>query len=306
MDDGDRLQAAGDLKSALERYRAAHEIMHVPTTGLELARAQAKLGMLVEARRTAIEVANMPVAANEPGVFGEARKAAARLADELEPRVPSLSVVVTPAGLDYALTIDEVALPASARALPFKTNPGEHTLSVQALGYLTTRQSVRLGEAERRSLAMALAPDPQQQVLVMPGAVVPRATDPESPFTSKPAQPVDDPGKAGRLRGFIGLGAGGAFLIAGGVLGVVSLAQTSDIKDRCRNDRCPPDQKDDISRANTLANLSNVGLIVGGLGVGYGLFELLTHWNWNPGETSERASLSLAPEGPGLRLRGQW
>src|ERR1700712_2316495 len=60
MDDGDRLLANAKLPEALERYRAAHAIMHVPTTGVDLARVQARLGLLVEARATAMEVGNLP------------------------------------------------------------------------------------------------------------------------------------------------------------------------------------------------------------------------------------------------------
>jgi hypothetical protein len=39
-----------DIRQALQHFRSADEIMHVPTTSLEVAKAQADLGMLVEAR----------------------------------------------------------------------------------------------------------------------------------------------------------------------------------------------------------------------------------------------------------------
>ena len=48
--------ATNDLEGALKRYEAAHEIMGVPTTGIEVARTRAKLGQLVEARAVAIEL----------------------------------------------------------------------------------------------------------------------------------------------------------------------------------------------------------------------------------------------------------
>ena len=38
---------AGDAEGALADFRAAHAIMHVPPTGLDLARAQVALGQLV-------------------------------------------------------------------------------------------------------------------------------------------------------------------------------------------------------------------------------------------------------------------
>src|SRR5436190_23509399 len=40
MDEGDRKFAAKDYKGALDAYQGAHAIMGVPTTGLEVAKAQ--------------------------------------------------------------------------------------------------------------------------------------------------------------------------------------------------------------------------------------------------------------------------
>jgi hypothetical protein len=58
--DGREKLSAGDAKGALQSFQAAHAIMGVPTTGLDLARAQAALGDLVGARATALGVASPP------------------------------------------------------------------------------------------------------------------------------------------------------------------------------------------------------------------------------------------------------
>ena len=47
-----------DLAGALKAFTGADAIMHVPTTGLEVAKAQIDLGLLVEARDTALRVAD--------------------------------------------------------------------------------------------------------------------------------------------------------------------------------------------------------------------------------------------------------
>src|SRR5690349_18414785 len=49
----------GDARGALESFQAADAIMHVPTTGFEVARTQASLGLLVEARDTLHRVLSM-------------------------------------------------------------------------------------------------------------------------------------------------------------------------------------------------------------------------------------------------------
>jgi len=81
----------GDLQDALRAFLGADAIMHVPTTGLEVARTQAALGLLVEAWNTALRVSRTIAKAGEPAPFERARQAAVVLEGELEARVPSLT-----------------------------------------------------------------------------------------------------------------------------------------------------------------------------------------------------------------------
>ena len=96
LDRGDEQEEKGELEGALASYRAAHELMHVPTTGFEVARISAKLGKLVEARDVALEVIRMPTMARESKPFKVARAAAESLARELAPQIPSLRLELTP------------------------------------------------------------------------------------------------------------------------------------------------------------------------------------------------------------------
>jgi len=75
--------AAGDAEAALEAFQAAHAILGVPTTGIDVARAQLALGLLVEARDTALEVMRFPVGPGEPAAFTDARTADAEMAGKL-------------------------------------------------------------------------------------------------------------------------------------------------------------------------------------------------------------------------------
>src|SRR5271169_6333782 len=60
MQQGRELRAKGDLKEALKRFQAADEIMHVPSTGLEVAKSQVAIGELVEARDTIAAIRRVP------------------------------------------------------------------------------------------------------------------------------------------------------------------------------------------------------------------------------------------------------
>jgi hypothetical protein len=158
MQEGDQLSASGDLPGALTRYSAAHALMHIPTTGLEVARVQAKLGRLVEARGLALEVAGSAKTAGEPGVFASARSAAAALAADLAARIPSVSTRVTPANAAYTVSIDGITLPSAARTIAFRTNPGPHVVTVAAPGYASQRKDVSLSERQAATLSITLTP----------------------------------------------------------------------------------------------------------------------------------------------------
>src|SRR5690606_11969376 len=128
MADGDRLRDSQDYQSALQRYQAAHQIMNVPTTGIEVAKTFALLGKLVEARRAAIEVANLPVTPGEPSVMAEARQEANTLAANLATRIPGAVIQVWPREANARVLVDGVEIPPAAQGLPYKTNPGDHVV----------------------------------------------------------------------------------------------------------------------------------------------------------------------------------
>ena len=297
MTEGDQLRAAGDLRAALMRYQAAHAIVHAPTTGLDLARVQASLGLLVEARSTASEVIHHPVAPSEPAVFGAARKEANALANDLEARVPSLKVDVQPGALAYTVSIDGVTLPAEIGKLPYKVNPGQHSLRVEAAGYVTANRQVTLNDGETQTVSVMLAPQPL-------AATAPTGTE-GAPTTNASLRDhtLDDRRDAARLRGVIGLGVGGASFLAGTVTGIMALGMGSDVKKHCEGNLCDNSQSGNLSTANTLANVSNITLPIGVIGIAYGLYELLTMPS-APSEAEQASGTYFEFTGTGAQLRG--
>lgn len=299
MDEGDRLLTSGKLREAMERYRAAHAIMHVPTTGLDLARVQARLGLLVEARATAMEVVNLPQAAtDEPGVFQEARSAAINLVRDLEPRVPSLQTEVTPADQSYQLSIDGMKLPKEANSVPFRTNPGAHTVKVEAHGFAAEQRDVFLEEGQDLKVALHLT------AIETADLVVSREPTLAAPASALRTDDVLDARAAGRARGIIGLSIGAAALIAGSVTGLIALAQTKQEQESCIDNHCDVSRADALSTANTYANIANVSFAVGALGVLYGSYELLTLPSPPAAHTSKQGRTSLELGISGIRLRG--
>src|SRR2546425_4050542 len=94
MKQGVAARDSGDLKGALKNFEAADAIMHVPSTGFEVAKTRAALGMLIEARDVALSIARAPAQPGEPSPFAEARNASQKLSDDLEGRIPSIKLSV--------------------------------------------------------------------------------------------------------------------------------------------------------------------------------------------------------------------
>lgn len=300
MDEADALRAQGELWRALERYEAADQLMGVPTTGIEVARTQLALKRLVEACATAIEVANSAAAPNESPLFAQARSEAQAMVEDLRPRIPSLTVYVEPIGLAYDLTLDGAAVPAAARGLPYKLNPGPHALLVQAPGYRPVSEHVTLEESQRMQLRVRLIRNPPPPKLALPLAADP---DPRAERERRVIARLQAANEAGRVRGYLALGVGGAVLATGIATGIVAVVETEQAKQRCIEKRCPSSVQPDLDRANVIANVANVTIPLGLLGVAYGLFELLTH-SESDLEYVRSAPTRIAAIGTGIMLQG--
>jgi hypothetical protein len=301
MDEADSFRAAGDLTRALERYQAADAIMHVPTTGLEVARTQAQLMHLVDATATAIEVANSTPGTNEPALFVQARTTAQAMVEALRPRVPSLTLKVEPLGVVYELRIDNVLVPEGAHGLPYKLDPGDHLILVQAPGYRSITERLLLAESQRieRRFKLVSTKAPPRLESVQAAA---QPTDTNIAARYQRAELSAD--TAGRTRGYVALGTGGAVLLAGIATGIAAVSLSEDAKEHCAGRRCPPSAEPAIDRANTLANVSNITLPLGALGVAYGLFELLTHTS-DASDSARRSRTSVVLSTSSVWIRGQ-
>ncbi len=257
MSDGRQKRDANDLKGALRAFEAADAIMHVATTAFEVAKTQALMGLLVEARDTALHITRSPAIAGEPPPFAEARTAAQKLADDLELRIPSIRVTIKN-GVGASVSVDDAALPSIAIGLPRKLDPGTHVI-VAKLGAIERRVNVQVLEREAKDVPIDLA-EPAQPVVVTP--VVPVETT-----TTAPASPSKVPWLT---LGIVGIGAGVASVAIASITGIMSISQTNTIKSQCTGSSCPAtlsdgkDTKSAIADAGTLATVSDVTFIIGG------------------------------------------
>ncbi len=254
--EGKEKRAAGDLRGALETLKAAHALGQTPITALELARTHVLLGQLVEARELALGVARMPVQSDETARSAAARADAAKLAEELRPRIPTLVVRLVGDASGATVAIDGVALPAAARDQPRKVNPGEHTVSAVRAGDPEVTRKVAVGEAETREVALELlAPAPPRI------AVAPRP----APAPVAPA-PAPAPRRTSALVP-IGLSATAVGVLVGAVTGISALSTASDLRATCPGYQCGPSEHDALARGRTMGNIATVSFGVAAVGL---------------------------------------
>jgi hypothetical protein len=242
MAEGRSKRDAGDLEGALRAFRGADALMHVPTTGLEVARTHAARGELVEARDVALQVARSEPQPGEPAPFAEARKSAEALAAELEGKIGSLTVVVRGKG---DVTVDDVPIRPELVGMPRKVNPGHHVVVGRA-GEAVVRSEVDVGEGASQTVEVDMA----------------RAVAP-----AKKAHP--------NWIAIGGFGVAGVGVVLGTITGIASVAQTSSLKDRCPNGLCPASAQGDLDTANALATTSTIAFVIAGVGAAVGVIGLL-------------------------------
>ena len=251
MDQGRDFRGKGDLKEALKRFQAANDIMHVPTTALEVARTQVSLGLLVEARDTVATLRQTP-STGESSVFKAARAAAEQLDATLSGRVPSVTIAVkgADAGQTAEVTIDAVRIPDAMLGLPRSTDPGHHVVTAKT-PTAEGRSEFDVREGEQKPVEVTLvalsAPEP-------------------APVEPVPAEPPPKTSHFPNTLTYVGGGVAGAGLIVGAVTGILALSKKSTLSSQCANQVCGPSSYSALDSANTLATVSDVGFAVFGAG----------------------------------------
>jgi hypothetical protein len=273
MKEGRTRREKGDHKGALEAFTGADEIMRVPTTGFEVGKEQLELGMLVEARDTFLRVSRVPEEKGEPAPFAEARKQAKDFAAQIEPRIPTLEIKITaPDGAEVKVTIDGNPVPKAALALPHRLNPGAHEI-VAMSGAVKRKATIELKESETKETALDLTPTAEEAAAPPPPPEV-------EPKPEKPEQPIATGGTSTLT--WVGFGVAGAGVIAGSITGFIAMSKTSSAKDQCDGSRCPPSTHDDLSSARSMATISTISFIVAGVGIGVGVYGLVSSGGSKP------------------------
>jgi hypothetical protein len=232
MIDGRDLRAAGDAQGALKKFKAADEIMHVPTTGLDLAKTHVLLNQLLEAQEALLAVRRYELKPKDPDAYRAAQAEAAQLEETIAPKIPSLVINVSgpPESAELVVTVDGEAVPRAVLSQPRKINPGKHAVLARAAGHEAAERAVEVKEGETKYVQIALTPA---------GGAAPA----QDPWTKGPAAATGPDTAKGGVPAWAWI-AGGVGVVGTGLaigFGVDLAGVKSDIATQCPNGACPSD-----------------------------------------------------------------
>jgi hypothetical protein len=161
----------GMYDRAIDLFRQAEARYHAPPHLLYIARAQTKLGKLLDAEATYQRIADEKLAADAPAPFKEAQATARIELLQAHAMVPTLIVTLAgapPPGVEVIL--DGKALGPDELGQPLRRDPSEHAIVVQIPGLPSTSRTIVLKPGEQAQVALPVgAPSAPS---VVPGAVL--------------------------------------------------------------------------------------------------------------------------------------
>ena len=248
-----------DFAAAVDRFTRADALIHAPTFLLGIAQAQVGLGKLASALETYQRIVREGLPSDPPPAFVKALDAARKALVALAPRVPYLTLALTGAGARAArITIDGVEVPGAELGVKRAIDPGKHVIRAVAEAFAPAEATVTILEGKAETVTL----EPR-----------PKAATPSEPQAAAP-------GSTRKTLGIVGLGAGGAGLAVGAVMGGLVLAKHGDLVKSCPGGGCPIALKatlqPKLDSYRALGAGSTAGFVVGGVLAAAGAVLLIT------------------------------
>lgn len=292
FNDGMDLKEKGDIKGALDKFKAAHALGNTPLTGIELCKAHQALHQPVEAREACLSVGRIGPIPEESQRSKDARVEAAKIAEIEKPKMGSIKVklVGVPAGMTPNVTIDGVQIPAAALGVPRPVDPGPHVILASVGNGGQTKASLETKEGENREVEVPVQPPPSGDS----GDKTPANGGPTGPTgPTAPEKKKSNPFATAML------GIGSAAAILGIVGGGVALSKKGDLEDKCLDKKCGPSEHDTLDTASTWGTVSTVSFIAAGVFLGVGLVSMAVSSSSSHGAAPSKSKPSV-----GFTFRG--
>lgn len=245
------LEAAGDFKNALVKFREVAEVRQTPQVMFHIARCLEHLGRWTEALgtyRMAIDGAREEGAEDVVTSADEARQ-------NLESRMPKLQIIRGKGAAGAVVELDGVRIGAASFGVEMPADPGGHRVVATVDGEEKFSQTVVLKEGRVETVRVNID-----------GAPPPPAPEPER-------KPVEI-GPSERT-GYIFLGAGITSIVVGGMFVKLRNDTIDELDDQCIGDQCSAAMEDTSDRGKIYTMAANAFLGAGVISAGIGTVILM-------------------------------
>jgi hypothetical protein len=227
------LRDKGELQEALVRLNSAFDLVPTPVTGFELGKTHMMLNHVLQAHELFKKVVRMAPSMEESSRSQTSRDEAARLAKELEPRIPTLRLKLTlPPGASAVVKVDDEVISMAGSETLRAVDPGPHEVVAKAGDGPEEKVHVDVAETEIREVPLA-----------------PKWVAPKAPLPGKGRDVIFV--RQTNPLAFIGFGMAAAGLVVTTVSAFIYIDARDDAKDRCGENYCPPAR----SRGQTTNNV---------------------------------------------------
>ena len=266
-EEGLKLFGAEKYAEALEKFDAAYAAVPAPSLKLYKARCLRKIGKLLEARDLYEQIVLEGLPKDAPAAYTQAQGEAKTELETLRKRIPVVQIVAS------GVPPESIRAAVDGRSVPIlkeriELNPGDHAIDVFSTRAASpARKLITLAEGATERIEFELSPDGQATLDEKPAS-----TTVSTPVSKTPPKRIE----AGSLIPSLAvLGMGAANLGIGVVMGIMSKAQVDDIKSRCVDGVCKPEEQPAADAARTMGDIATVNIALGVLGVAGGTTLLL-------------------------------
>ncbi len=211
---GIKLYQQQKFEEALDKLKRAQEMYDAPVHLLYMARCYVKLNKLVEGAESYRKLVRTELDANSPDVFQTAVSDGEKELAEVEPRIPTLTINVTPSDVPgLRIVLDGETVSAAVVGVERPVNPGERTVMAEAPGYLSVETSATVREGQTEQVSLTLEVDPNAPKTPPPGEEPPPGqggTTPLPPVASEEDWRTKEISMSA-IGAFLGLRVGGLF-----------------------------------------------------------------------------------------------
>lgn len=277
--------ARGDYERGCQQLRESNRLEPAVGTQFNLADCEEKRGKLSTAWTLFRAVAEKVPEGDERAVIARER------ADALNGRLPKVTLrLAADAPTETTVRDGDIELGSASFGVPIPIDPGPHEFIVSAPGRPTRKFHVMFREGETQLLE------------VRPGGSSEPETRPavEGPATATPAP---SRGSSTRTLGWVLGGVGVAGIGVGAVAGIMVLGKKNTADEACPAKQCTDKSGlEAIDAAKTFQVVSNVGWVVGVLGLGFGTYFVLTGGE----KATTTVGFAPIPEGGRLSVNHRW